>query len=771
MPAYPRLRQDLISVSSISDGVTVYTVKDPITGRYFRLREPEFWLINQLDGETSPQHVAERFQKKFELSIGAEAVEQFISALEKLYFLDDGRSEVEVARAAKEAKRSQSLAARLLFIKLKAFDPSNFIERLFVWYKPFHRPFWWVIQFGVILVGISLLSIHSSNFALRLTELLNLASIVTIVAALFVMITLHEFAHALVCRYHGGKVREMGFLLMYFQPCFYCDVSDAWLFRDRTQRLSVTWAGPYFQFVFLAIAVIIWRLTVPGTGINEFARISAIVAWVNFLFNFNPLIKLDGYYLLSDWLDIPNLRQRAFGYLGNLLKRRLLGWPIEKSHVKPRERKIFLTYALLAFAYSAALVIYIIWLVGQYLVSIWGGVGFLLLLFALAVIFRQATVETARGTIQHISYMKRLLHQPVRMTVYTLLLIAFIWVVGFIPFPHRVTGDIIIQPLSEFSLSANVDGLILTSFRIGGANPEKKTSILKLMTQEVGAIPVTPLVKEGQTVKIGDTLAIAVSNTVNKDLIGARADLQRLEDQLTVLRTKPKKEEIAVADADLRSARASYDQAQRELKRVEELASRNLIATSQLETARSASDVARAAVENKRSYLALLKSPPRPEDEAVILRDIEKQRSRLEFFETQIGAQIILSPIDGVVSVTKQSDAILSVTDNQVFELQVPVSDFDINLVKTGQMVRVKVRSFPTDIFWGTVVRVPQTTTDSTKAMHFPVAVAVKNNESKLTQGMTGYAKIDVGEKTLAGRAARKALSVIRVEFWSWWLW
>jgi multidrug resistance efflux pump len=282
---------------------------------------------------------------------------------------------------------------------------------------------------------------------------------------------------------------------------------------------------------------------------------------------------------------------------------------------------------------------------------------------------------------------------------------------------------------------------------------------------------VTPLVKEGQTVKIGDTLAIAASNTVNKDLIGARSDLQRLEDQLTVLRTQPKREEIAVAQADLRSAQAAYDKAQRDLKRIEELASRNLVANDQLETARSAADIAKASLENKKSYLALLKSPPRPQDEAVIQRDIEKQRSRVDFFETQIGAQVILSPIDGLVSVTKKEDAILSVIDNLVMELLVPVSDFDINLIKTGQPVRVKVRSYPTDIFWGTVVRVPKSSSDSPAAMHFPVAVVVKNTEVRLTQGMTGYAKIEVGEKTLIGRAARKVLSVIRVEFWSWWLW
>lgn len=771
MSSFPRLRTDLIAVPSEVDGTVYYTLKDPITGNYFRMREPEYWLIQQLNGETSPSRIAESFAEKFQMRIGPEAVDQFISTLGNLYFLEDGRSEVEIAKAARESKRTRSLAARVLFVKLKAFDPSSLLEKVFGFYRPFHRPFWFVIQFVVILLGISLLSIHSNQFAVRLDELLTFSTIVTIVAALFLMILAHEFAHALVCRYHGGRVREMGFLLMYFQPCFYCDVSDAWLFREKSQRLAVTWAGPYCQFVFLALAVIVWRVTVPGTGISEFARICAIVAWVNFLFNFNPLIKLDGYYLLSDWLEIPNLRQKAFGYLGNVLKRHLLGWPIERVMVSGRERKIFLVYAILAFAYSAGLIVYVIWLVGGFVVARWGGAGFLLMALALAVILKQSVAEAARGTKQHFIYMRRLLHQPFRLTIYIILLVAIVVVAGFIRFPHRVVGDVVVQPMSEFSLSTSTDGLLETYLRHGGANPEKKTSILKLITQDVGAFPVTPKVKEGQTVKIGDTLAVIASNTVDKDLQGARSDLQRLQDQLTVLRTQPKREEIAAAQADVRAAQTTYDQALRDLNRIKELASRDLVAANQLESVKSAADVAKASLENKKSYLALLKSPPRPEDEAVIQRDIEKQLSRIAFFEAQLVAQVITSPIDGLVSVTRHQDALLTVADNHVVELLVPVSDYDINLVADGQPVRVKVRSYPDELFFGTVVRVPKVTTDSVTSMQFPVAVAVFNAHGKLTPGMSGYAKIEVGERTLFQRAIRKVMSVVRVEFWSWWLW
>ena len=89
MPSYAKLRRDLVSSSTEIDGAVVFNVKDPLTGTYFRLREPEFWLINQLDGETAYDVIARNFRDKFDLDISAENVEQFVGALEKLFFFGE----------------------------------------------------------------------------------------------------------------------------------------------------------------------------------------------------------------------------------------------------------------------------------------------------------------------------------------------------------------------------------------------------------------------------------------------------------------------------------------------------------------------------------------------------------------------------------------------------------------------------------------------------------------------------------------------------------
>ncbi len=770
MPSQAKLRSDLVSAESTIDGELFYTVKDPITGNYFRLRSPEFWLINQLDGQREPAEVANRFREKFDLEIGVEDVEQFIGRLEQLFFLEDGRSEQEIARAAKKAGRKRSVINRLLYIKIKGFTPGRALDRLVAVVRSLRKAPWVVVQTAIIATGLVLLAANAPYLSVDLSSMITWSSVWLLIVALFLLVGIHEFAHAAVCRFYGGQVREMGFLLMYFQPCFYCDLSDAWLFKRKSQRLAVTWAGPYFQLFLLAVSVIIWRMTVEGTFVSNLARMTAVVSWFTFLFNFNPLIKLDGYYLLSDWLEIPNLRQKAFGYLGNVLRRRLLGWPIEKVIATSRERRVYVTYAVLAFVYSSFLVGYFFWVVGGYIYAKTGGPGLLLSVVAFAIIIRGALETMARGVTQHFRYMKALLHKPVRLVVYTLLLAALI-IIASIPWcPHRISGEVAVIPLEQFTLSLNNLGLLESTLRRGGETPDRKSNWLTIITSnELSAVDVLPRVKDGQHVRAGDTIATLTSNQVIQSIASGEAELQRLEGQLALLKAPPKKEQVDEAAAQVRASQASYDQLKRDLTRAEELASKKLLAQDQLEADRSAVAVAKADLENKKSALALVKSKPRPEEETVLVREIEKQKYLLDYYKKQSEAQIVVSPIAGTVGTNRRVDTILTVTNDDIVEMDVPVSDFDILLVAKDQPVKAKVRSYPGMVFEGKVVRIPPFTSAFSEGQRFPVAVLVDNQQKLIRQGMTGYAKIEVGQTSLINLAFRKILSALRVEFWSWW--
>lgn len=769
MPIYAKLRSDLVSSSAVVDGAPVYNIKDPVTGNYFRLRGPEFWLIQQLDGQISYEVIAQRFRTKFNLNITTEAVQQFVDKLEELFFLENARSEQELSRRSYSAGKRQSLFSRMLFVKVKAFSPGRFLDRLTALYRPFHSGFWFSVELLIIFLGLGLLIANSSYFYVDLVGIFHIGSLLAVVLSIFIIVSLHEFAHAVVCRYYGGEVKEMGFLLLYFQPCFYSDLSDAWLFKKKSQRLAVTWAGPFCQIIVLALAVLVWRVTVIGTFVNEVARIIAVVCWVTVLFNFNPLIKLDGYYLLSDWVDIPNLRKKSFAYLGNLFKRKLLGWLIAPIPVNAREKKVFLIYAILAVTYSSLLIFYVLLIVAGFLVAKMGGFGILLLFSVLFFTLKPTLNRLLRGFVQHLVFMKKLTKSPIRLAVHILIVMAAFALVFFVPFPHRVSGEVTVRPIEEFTLLLNEFGLLERMYRRGGADPETKSSYLQMTSTEMAALDLLPLVKDGHKVQPGDTLAVLVSNQVTKEIVANTALLQKYEGELALLKAPPKKEEVAETKAQVAVTQARYDQFVRDMKRIEELAEKNLASAGELETARSNVEVAKAELANKESRLQLLRAPPKPEEEAVLQAEIERQRARLDFLKAQQRAQSITAPIAGMIMASHTDGRILSVVNGRQVELLVPVSDFDINLVQLEQKVKLKVRSHPDRTFIGRVAHISKGATQTNGDSHFLVSVVVDNEDALLRSGTTGYAKIEIGRSSLAGLALRKVASIVRVEFWSWW--
>jgi putative peptide zinc metalloprotease protein len=178
----------------------------------------------------------------------------------------------------------------------------------------------------------------------------------------------------------------MGFLLIYLLPAFYCNVSDAWLFADKARRLWVSAAGTILQVVLYAIAAIAWALLPRGTWASDACALTIAIAGLTALFNFNPLIKLDGYYMLSDYLGIPNLRKRAFAYLASEARRvfkglaRLMRRPSigtagpgskpARGDFSSRERSIYLAYGITAGAYSLGLLVFVVFKLAAFIVSV-----------------------------------------------------------------------------------------------------------------------------------------------------------------------------------------------------------------------------------------------------------------------------------------------------------------------------------------------------------------------------------------------------------------
>jgi putative peptide zinc metalloprotease protein len=345
---------------------TSVVIKNPESRKFFRLGEAEYFIAQQLDGETPLEAIRQKTEAKFGGDLAIETLNAFLENLNKNHILET--TEAGEKGAYREPPRFRGSP---LYCRFKVFDPCRLLQRLLPWTGFFYTPFFVVLSAAAILLAASVTITSWSDFRQELPRLYGSWSSIAVVLALnFLVVGAHEFGHGLTCTRFGGEVHEMGCALVFLQPAFYCNVSDAWLFAEKSKRLWVGIAGPYFELFLWSLAVLIWRTTEPDAWINFITLSVMATSGVKTLLNFNPLIKLDGYYLLSDYLEIPNLRRRSFRHVGSLVEKLFGLESLEDEEDLPRrERAIFSIYGTLALAGSFSILGYILLTAGGALVD------------------------------------------------------------------------------------------------------------------------------------------------------------------------------------------------------------------------------------------------------------------------------------------------------------------------------------------------------------------------------------------------------------------
>ena len=768
---YPKLRDDLIVSEQETDGQKFFILKDPITLRYFRLREPEYFIIQQFDGVTDCEAAAARFQDKFNLNVPAAAVEKFAEKVESLYFFEGSRAEYEISSSRYKNQTGKSLFSRMLFIKLKAFDPQKLLDALYTPLRFLFHPLIVGAMMAAVIFGFFLYFLNFDAFKFSPADLFHVTSIIIIIVSLSVIILIHEFAHALTCRHFGGRVHEMGFLLLYFQICFYANLSDSWLFKEKSHRLAVIWAGLFFQMVLFSLAVFGWRLTLIGSGINELFWLTANVCFIMLLFNVNPLIKLDGYYVLSEMTNIPNLRSRAFGYMSGIV-RRIIGIAFEKAHATAREKRIFIVYTLFAGIYSFGLIAYMAWIAYGFLVRHLGGFGFVLFLALIAIIFKAPVSGIVRFMISR-EVARAMFAKPRNLIIGSILLVVIVVVVFFIPFPHQVGGDVVISPSAEYTIYHMTEqGRLELTLRTSGVERSFSSEHIMLTTGDLAVLRLVPLVSEGDTIRAGDTLATILSSQVSTSLESAQAELQRLQNEIALAKAPPKPEEVASAQATVNAVKAQVEQLTKDIDRNKSLYEKKLISNQELEQSESALNVAQSTLEEAKAKLKLVKSPPKPEEIDILESKLSSQKATIKYLSAQEAAQAVISPIDGRVVAYYRKNMLLKVADLSRVEVVIPITDNFLDLVTVGAVVNVKARTFAARLFTGEVVQISgsaEAGNFSDNRARFPVYALLDNPQGILKDGMSGYAKISCGKSSLYNIILNRLKAYLRVEFWSWW--
>ena len=315
-PLRVRLRPDLV-FSRIADANGVHWhVKDPLALTFYQFDEREFGLLRMLDGESTIDELLERYRREF--------APLYLSARQLLFFVADAKKkgllQLDAASAGKDsnddeqklAQRARTWLGRLniLSVKLPGIDPDSFLGGVY----PFIR--WMFSRTAAVLGGLLIVSalllvtMRFDEFVRRLPDQSRIFTpqmLIWIAVAIGVTKILHELGHAFACKHFGGECHELGIMLLVFVPCLYCNVSDSWLLSRRRERMIITAAGMWVELILAALATFGWWFAVDGPVRMAFLSIMIVGSLSTLLLNGNPLMRYDGYFLLSDLLNIPNL--------------------------------------------------------------------------------------------------------------------------------------------------------------------------------------------------------------------------------------------------------------------------------------------------------------------------------------------------------------------------------------------------------------------------------------------------------------------------------
>jgi len=396
-PKHPRLRSDLTWRRFVSEGADSYIFKDEISQEYVKLDEISGGIALRLDGTTSPEELLAWAESQWPgLEFDLDYIADVIADLEGYKFIEDPFQRNALLRARAHEERAQINAGtfkNIFSIPLGSVNPDRFLDRTHRYVGWFFSAPFVALGVAVFLASLWLVVLNRDHIGSRAVSFMSGAGLSPLgVFLMWLTIILstviHELGHAYAVKHHGGKVEKLGFMCMVIFPCMYCDTSDSHLFPNWKHRAYVALAGTYTELYVAAICTLIWWATPSELAVNQLAYNLMLYSSVSgIIFNYNPLIKLDGYFVLADFLDMPNLQEDAFEYLGYLFKRYVLRLRDEPCPAEGRRRKrVLAIYAALSLAYSTFFTLFAFFalrgiLIRNFaLVGAWVAAAFLLML-------------------------------------------------------------------------------------------------------------------------------------------------------------------------------------------------------------------------------------------------------------------------------------------------------------------------------------------------------------------------------------------------------
>ena len=354
----PRLRAHAQIHRHTFRGQVWYVLQDHQTGRFFRVSPAANRMLCLMDGRRTLREIWDVAGER--AADDPPTQDETIQLLAQLHAADLLQGELppdvgEIANRSQQADRRR-LLQRLrnpMALRLPLFDPDRLLDLTLPLIKPLFTLAGFLAWLALVATGAVLAALHWSELVANVADRVLVAENIALIACVYpLMKALHEAGHAYATKVWGGEVHEVGVMLLVFIPVPYVDASASAAFRQKRRRIVVGAAGIIVELALAAIAMIVWINASPGLGRAVAFNVILIGGVSTLFFNGNPLLRFDGYYILADLIEVPNLATRANSYLFFLVQRHLLGVDgLDNPASAPGEPKWLLGYAILSFIY------------------------------------------------------------------------------------------------------------------------------------------------------------------------------------------------------------------------------------------------------------------------------------------------------------------------------------------------------------------------------------------------------------------------------------
>jgi putative peptide zinc metalloprotease protein len=376
--ALPPLREELALLPGpvLPDGQPSWTLHDPVRNVFFRIDWPTFEVLQRWSLDDPPV-IAQAVCEATPLHLEADDVLGVAQFLVSNQLTQPGGAQSARQLADRLAQMQGSvwkwLLHHYLFFRIPLLRPDAWLGRwqgvAGVFYS---RPFAWLTG-AALLLGLTQVVRRWESFSASLVDTFNWEGLAAYGVALFVVKLLHELGHAFTAKRLGCRVPTMGVAFLVMWPVAYTDTNDTWRLTNRLQRLQVAAAGIATELVIAAWATLAWSL-LPDGAVRTAAFVLATISWVATLaINASPFMRFDGYFILSDWLDMPNLHERSFALARWKLREQLFDLGEDPpEHVPPRQQLGLIAFAWATWLYRLVLFLGIAVLVYHFFIKLVG---------------------------------------------------------------------------------------------------------------------------------------------------------------------------------------------------------------------------------------------------------------------------------------------------------------------------------------------------------------------------------------------------------------